>query len=153
MAFWLYTSGSTGRPKGAVHLHHSFEVGPATFGRHILAMSENDRVFSTTKFYHAYGLGNSVSYPLHFGATAVVLDGPPSPERLIATLREHRPTIYFSVPALYRQLSATRTPTARWTPCGCASRRRSRCRCGPSSSGRSGSGWRSSTASARPRCG
>jgi benzoate-CoA ligase family protein len=104
MAFWLYTSGSTGRPKGAVHLHHSFEVGPATFGRHILAMSENDRVFSTTKFYHAYGLGNSVSYPLHYGATAVVLDGPPTPERLIATLREHRPTIYFSVPALYRQL-------------------------------------------------
>ncbi len=104
MAFWLYTSGSTGKPKGAVHLHHSFEVGPATFGRHILAMGEQDRVFSTTKFYHAYGLGNSVSYPLHFGATAVVLDGMPSPERLIATLREHRPTIYFSVPALYRQL-------------------------------------------------
>ena len=104
MAFWLYTSGSTGKPKGAVHLHHSFEVGPATFGRHILAMGEQDRVFSTTKFYHAYGLGNSVSYPLHFGATAVVLDGMPSPERLIATLREHQPTIYFSVPALYRQL-------------------------------------------------
>ena len=104
MAFWLYTSGSTGRPKGAVHLHHSFEVGPATFGTHILAMGENDRVFSTTKFYHAYGLGNSVSYPLHYGATAVVLDGPPAPERLAATLREHRPTIYFSVPALYRQL-------------------------------------------------
>ncbi len=106
MAFWLYTSGSTGRPKGAVHLHHSFEVGAETFARHVLQMREDDRVFTTTKFYHAYGLGNSVSYPLHYGATAVVLDGMPSPERLIATLREHRPTIYVSVPALYRQLVA-----------------------------------------------
>jgi len=106
MAFWLYTSGSTGRPKGAVHLHHSFEVGAETFGRHVLEMSEDDRVFTTTKFYHAYGLGNSISYPLHFGATAIVVDGPPTPERLIATLREHRPTIYVSVPALYRQLVA-----------------------------------------------
>ncbi len=106
MAFWLYTSGSTGRPKGAVHLHHSFEAGAETFGRHVLEMREDDRVFTTTKFYHAYGLGNSISYPLHFGATAIVLDGPPTPERLIATLREHRPTIYVSVPALYRQLVA-----------------------------------------------
>ena len=106
MAFWLYTSGSTGKPKGAVHLHHSFEVGPETFGRHILEMHEDDRIFSTTKFYHAYGLGNSLSYPLHFGATAVVLDGAPTPERLLATLREQRPTIYCSVPALYRQLVA-----------------------------------------------
>ncbi len=106
MAFWLYTSGSTGKPKGAVHLHHSFEVGAQTFARHILEMSEQDRVFSTTKFYHAYGLGNSVSYPLHYGATAIVLDGTPTPERLIATLREHRPTVYCSVPALYRQLVA-----------------------------------------------
>ncbi len=106
MAFWLYTSGSTGRPKGAVHVHHSFEVGAETFARHVLQMREDDRVFTTTKFYHAYGLGNSVSYPLHFGATSVVLDGMPTPERLIATLREHRPTIYVSVPALYRQLVA-----------------------------------------------
>jgi benzoate-CoA ligase family protein len=106
MAFWLYTSGSTGKPKGVVHVHSSMEVTCETFGRHVLDMREHDRIFSTTKLYHSYGLGNSLSYPLHFGASAVLLDGAPTPERLLASLREQRPTVYCSVPALYRQLVA-----------------------------------------------
>jgi benzoate-CoA ligase family protein len=108
MAFWLYTSGSTGKPKGVVHMHRSMEVTCETFGRHVLDMREGDRMFSTTKLYHSYGLGNSLSYPLYFGASAVLLDGTPTPERLLATLREQRPTVYCSVPALYRQLVADR---------------------------------------------
>lgn len=104
MAFWLYTSGSTGRPKGVVHVHSSIEVTAETFARQVLGIHEADRVFSTTKLYHAYGLGNSLSYPLHFGASSILLDGPPTPERLLLTLREQRPSVYFSVPALYRQL-------------------------------------------------
>jgi benzoate-CoA ligase family protein len=108
MAFWLYTSGSTGKPKGVVHRHQDMEVTCETFGRHVLALSAEDRTFSTTKLYHSYGLGNSLSYPLHFGATAILLDGSPTPERLLSTLRELRPTVYFSVPALYRQLAADR---------------------------------------------
>jgi benzoate-CoA ligase family protein len=106
MAFWLYTSGSTGRPKGVVHVHRSIEVTGETFGRHVLETRQHDRIFSTTKLYHSYGLGNSLSYPLHAGASAVLLDGAPTPERLLATLREQRPSIYCSVPALYRQLVA-----------------------------------------------
>jgi len=106
VAFWLYTSGSTGKPKGVVHLHHDIEVTCETFARQVLGLREDDRVFSTTKLYHSYGLGNSFSYPLHFGATAVLLDGTPTPERLLATLRQQRPTVYFSVPAVYRQLVA-----------------------------------------------
>jgi benzoate-CoA ligase family protein len=104
MAFWLYTSGSTGRPKGVVHLHHDMQVTCETFGHEVLGVGKEDRLFSSTKLYHSYGLGNSLSYPLHFGATSVLLDGPPTPERLLQTLRELRPSVYFSVPALYRQL-------------------------------------------------
>jgi len=108
MAFWLYTSGSTGRPKGVVHRHADMQVTCETFGRHVLALGERDRVFSSTKLYHSYGLGNSLSYPLHVGATAILLDGAPTPERLLATLREQRPSVFYSVPALYRQLVAER---------------------------------------------
>jgi benzoate-CoA ligase family protein len=108
MAFWLYTSGSTGKPKGVVHLHHTIDVTGEAFGRQVLGMREEDRVFSTTKLYHAYGLGNCLSYTLYVGATAVLLDGAPTPERLLSTLRELRPTMYFSVPGLYRQLVADR---------------------------------------------
>ncbi|HEX4436662.1 MAG TPA: benzoate-CoA ligase family protein [Solirubrobacteraceae bacterium] len=104
MAFWLYTSGSTGKPKGVVHLHKALPATCRGFGEHVMRLTEEDRVFSSTKLYHSYGLGNSLSYPLYFGASAVLLHGPPTPERLLGTLREHRPTVYCSVPALYRQL-------------------------------------------------
>lgn len=104
MAFWLYTSGSTGKPKGVVHVHRTIEVTCETYGRHVLAVRSEDRIFSTTKLYHAYGLANSLSYTLHFGATAILQRGMPTPERLIRTLRELQPTVYLSVPALYRQL-------------------------------------------------
>jgi benzoate-CoA ligase family protein len=105
VALWLYTSGSTGRPKGVVHLHKSIEVTCQAFARQVLAIGAEDRLFSTTKLYHAYGLGNCLSFPLYFGATAVLLDGPPVPERVLRVLRELRPTVYFSVPALYAQLA------------------------------------------------
>jgi benzoate-CoA ligase family protein len=104
MAFWLYTSGSTGKPKGVVHLHKALPATCRGFGEHVMRLTAEDRVFSSTKLYHSYGLGNSLSYPLYFGASAVLLDGPPTPERLIGALREHRPSVYCSVPALYRQL-------------------------------------------------
>ncbi len=104
MAFWLYTSGSTGRPKGVVHLHRALPATGESFGRAVMELGPEDVVFSSTKLYHSYGLGNSLSYPLYFGASAVLLDGPPAPERLLATLRAARPSVYCSVPALYRQL-------------------------------------------------
>jgi benzoate-CoA ligase family protein len=104
MAFWLYTSGSTGRPKGVVHMHKALPATGESFGRAVMKLEAQDVVFSTTKLYHSYGLGNSLSYPLYFGASAVLLDGPPAPERLLATLHAARPSVYCSVPALYRQL-------------------------------------------------
>jgi len=104
MAFWLYSSGSTGRPKGVVHLHHDIEITCETYARQVLGVREDDVLFSTTKLQHAYGLGNNLSFPLHFGATAVLSAGPPRPDTLLAVLRERRPTIFFSVPALYGAL-------------------------------------------------
>ena len=105
MAFWLYSSGSTGRPKGVVHVHKTIGVTCETYGRQVLGIKEDDRIFSTSKFYHAYGLGNSIASPLYFGATGVLLSGPPTPERLLEVLRELKPTVYFAVPALYAHLA------------------------------------------------
>ena len=93
-----------GRPKGVVHLHHDIEITCETYARQVLGVREDDVLFSTTKLQHAYGLGNNLSFPLHFGATAVLSAGPPKPDTLLAVLRERRPTIFFSVPALYGAL-------------------------------------------------
>jgi benzoate-CoA ligase family protein len=105
MAFWLYSSGSTGMPKGVVHLHRNVEAICETFAKGVLDIREEDRIFATSKLHHAYALGNSLWFSLYFGATAVLLDGPPQPERLLSTLCQQRPTVLFSVPALYALLA------------------------------------------------
>jgi len=104
MAFWLYSSGSTGKPKGVVHLQHDIEVTCETYARQVLELREDDVNLSTTKLFHAYGLGNALTFPLWFGATSVLRTGPPKPDSILATLRERRPTVFFSVPALYALL-------------------------------------------------
>ncbi len=104
MGFWLYSSGSTGRPKGVVHLQHDLEVTYATYARQVLALGADDVTFSTTKLYHAYGLGNGLTFPLWAGGTSVLLAGPPRPDAILGTLRGQRPTAFFSVPALYGAL-------------------------------------------------
>jgi benzoate-CoA ligase len=105
MAFWLYSSGSTGKPKGVVHLHHDISVTCETYGEHVLRLTPDDVVFSTTKLFHAYGLGNALSFPLWAGATSVLMQGPTRPEPILETLIEHRPTVFYSVPGLYGALA------------------------------------------------
>ena len=101
MAFWLYSSGSTGRPKGVVHLHHDMELTCETYARHVLQITDADICFSTTKLFHAYGLGNALSFPLSVGACAGLVKGRSTPERIFEAVASYRPTLFFSVPALY----------------------------------------------------
>ncbi|MCI0488993.1 MAG: benzoate-CoA ligase family protein [Blastocatellia bacterium] len=103
-AFLLYTSGSTGMPKGALHLHGSIPYTVETYSGEVLRLSEEDRTYSASRLFFAYGLGNSLSFPLAAGA-AVLLDAErPTPERLASLLEEQSPTVFFAVPAVYRSL-------------------------------------------------
>ncbi len=101
IAFWLYSSGSTGKPKGVVHLQHDIGVTCEQYAGRVLGVGPDDIHFSTTKLFHAYGLGNGLTFPLWFGGTSVLLSGPPKPPAILETLRRHRPTVFFSVPALF----------------------------------------------------
>jgi benzoate-CoA ligase len=106
VAFWLYSSGSTGRPKGVVHLHRDLLHTCETYARHVLAISDSDVTFSTTKLFHAYGLGNNLSFPYWAGATTVLLSGRPTPDAIFPTVERFRPTLFFSVPTLYNAMLA-----------------------------------------------
>jgi len=101
MAFWLFSGGSTGFPKGVVHLHHDIPYTCETFAREILQIGEDDVTFSSTKLYHAYGLGNNLTFPYWVGATTVLRPGRPDPRGLLETAQANRPTLFFSVPTLY----------------------------------------------------
>ena len=105
MAFWLYSSGSTGKPKGVVHLQHDIGVTCEQYAGGVLGLRPGDVHFSTTKLFHAYGLGNGLTFPLWFGGTSVLMSGPPKPPAILETLRRHRPSVFFSVPALFGLLA------------------------------------------------
>ncbi len=113
MAFWLYSSGSTGRPKGVVHSHRDIGVTIENYARPVLRVSAEDVFYSTTKLFHAYGLGNGLSFPMSVGAAAVLVRGRATPDRILAVLGSRRPTLFFSVPALYAAMA--RSPAAAGT--------------------------------------
>jgi benzoate-CoA ligase len=104
MAFWLYSSGSTGKPKAVVHLQHDILYTCETYAAQVLHIGRDDRTFSTTKMFHAYGLGNNLTFPLWAGATSILLGGRPTPLAVMQTIAEKRPTLLFSAPTLYNSL-------------------------------------------------
>ena len=106
VAFWLYTSGSTGTPKGSMHLHRDLVTTAVHYGVGTLGIREDDLVYSAAKLFFAYGLGNGMTFPFYVGATAMVLAGRPTPDAVMAILREHRPTIFYGVPTLYGAMLA-----------------------------------------------
>ncbi|MCK4369290.1 MAG: benzoate-CoA ligase family protein [Dehalococcoidales bacterium] len=103
-AFWNYTSGSTGVPKAAVHLQHDVFSCIDSYGKGILGVTQDDILFSASKFFFAYGLGNSFFYPLSVGASVVLLPDRPRPETIFSTINRYHPTIFFGVPTLYANM-------------------------------------------------
>jgi len=105
--FWLYSSGSTGMPKGTVHVHSSMRLTAELYAQGVLGLKESDVCFSAAKFFFAYGLGNSLSFPLMAGATTVVMAERPTPDAVFKRLLERKPTIFFGVPTLYAAMLAS----------------------------------------------
>ena len=111
-AFWLWTSGSTGRPKAAVHLHHDWVCSCEYYGRGVLDIGADDVTFSSSKLFHAYGLGNALMFPFHVGATTVLLSHKPQAKTILETAETYRPTLFFSVPTLYTAMLQKAQDTA-----------------------------------------
>lgn len=112
-AFWLYTSGTEGSPKAVIHSHGSIAASLEGYPREVLSLTAEDRIFSTSKCFFAYGLGNSVLFPLAFGATAILDPLPTDPLRIAKLMTDFRPTVFFSVPTVYHRLIKETTINAR----------------------------------------
>lgn len=109
--FWLCTSGTTGMPKLAMHTHGDIVDTCETYAANVLKITEDDRFFSVGPMFHAYGLGNSLTFPLSVGATAILEPTrPPTPQLVADIVAAERPTLFFCIPTFYAALTNSDLP-------------------------------------------
>ena len=87
-------------------MHASLRHTADTYGAQVLGIRRDDLMFSAAKAFHAYGLGNSLTFPMSVGAAAVLLPDRPTPDAVLAVMQRHNPTIFGGVPTLYASLLA-----------------------------------------------
>ncbi len=109
-AFWLYTSGTTGLPKAAMHRHGSIPYVCETYGAQVLGQIVDDRSLSAAKAFFAYGLGNSVLFPLAAGATAILEPAPARPDLLVDRAQAHGATLFFAGPTFFANMLRAELP-------------------------------------------
>jgi benzoate-CoA ligase family protein len=109
-AFWLYTSGTTGVPKGAMHRHGSIAVSCETYGAQVLGIRRDDRCLSAAKAFFAFGLGNSVLFPLSVGACTILEPAPSTPETIAGRVRQYGATLFFAGPTFFANMLHAELP-------------------------------------------
>jgi benzoate-CoA ligase family protein len=109
-AFWLYTSGTTGLPKGAMHRHGSIPVVCETYGTQVLGIRPDDRCLSAAKAFFAYGLGNSILFPLSVGASTVLEPAPARPPALSTLAQKFGATLFFAGPTFFANMLSAELP-------------------------------------------
>jgi benzoate-CoA ligase len=114
ICYWGYTSGSTGKPKAAVHSHAHFLAAADLVGVGVFGLEVDDLVFSASKMFFAFGLGNSLYFPARVGAASVLVPERIDAERAFDVIARERPTVFFTVPTLYARMLAVDDAEHRW---------------------------------------
>ena len=109
-AFWLYTSGTTGKSKGAMHRHGSVRVVCERYGQQVLGITPDDRCLSAAKAFFAYGLGNSLLFPLAVGACAILEPAPSKAEVIVDRLQTYGATLFFAGPTFFANMLRAALP-------------------------------------------
>jgi acyl-coenzyme A synthetase/AMP-(fatty) acid ligase len=100
----LYTSGTTGKAKAAMHRHGAIPVVCETYGTQVLGIQPDDRCLSSAKAFFAYGLGNSVLFPMSVGAAAVLEPSPSRPEIMAERAGFYAATLFFAGPTFFANM-------------------------------------------------
>jgi len=117
VAIIAFTSGTTGVPKGTMHFHRDLIAVCDTFSKHVLQPTPDDVFCGSPPLAFTFGLGGMLLFPLHVGASALLLEDA-SPPALLEGIARHRATICFTAPTAYRAM----TPKASDHDIGCLRR-------------------------------
>ncbi|MBN8892669.1 MAG: 2-aminobenzoate-CoA ligase [Rhodospirillales bacterium 70-18] len=98
-----FTSGTTGEPKGTVHFHRDVLAVCDSYSRHVLRPTAEDRFIGSPPLAFTFGLGGLVLFPLHAGASTVLLERA-GPDELLEAIPRFGATICFTAPTAYRAM-------------------------------------------------
>jgi 2-aminobenzoate-CoA ligase len=98
-----FTSGTTGRPKATMHFHRDLLAICDTFSRHTLQPGPDDVFASTPPLAFTYGLGALLVFPLHAGASTLLVEKA-TPTELADLVEAHGVTTLFTAPTAYKAM-------------------------------------------------
>jgi benzoate-CoA ligase family protein len=87
-----------------MHRHGGVRVVCETYGQQVLGIRPEDRCLSAAKAFFAYGLGNSVLFPMSVGAAAVLLPQPSRPDLIAETAAKYGATLFFGGPTFFANM-------------------------------------------------
>jgi 4-hydroxybenzoate adenylyltransferase len=103
IGFALFTSGTTGDPRLCFHTHADPLVINQAAGVAVGA-GPDDVCYSVSRMYFAYGLSNSLFFPLLRGAAAVLTAARADAPAALATIARHQVSVFYGQPSFYARL-------------------------------------------------
>ncbi|HZI58249.1 MAG TPA: AMP-binding protein, partial [Verrucomicrobiae bacterium] len=103
IALIAFSSGTTGEPKATVHFHRDLLAVCDTFSKHLLNPQRDDIFCGSPPLAFTFGLGGLLLFPMRAGASTLLLPKATA-EGLLQAIEQHRCTICFTAPTLYRSM-------------------------------------------------
>ncbi len=110
LGYATYTSGTTGPPKAAIHRHADVLAFVDAMCHKALQLTPQDIGMSSARMNFAYGLGNSIWFPLATGGSAVLNQMPVSAEVAAELSARFEPSVLYGVPTFFARLVGTCSP-------------------------------------------
>jgi benzoate-CoA ligase len=99
-AYWFFTSGGSGEPKAVVHAHGAmFEQGTGLSQAY--QMTSDDVMYNTSKLSWTYGITYNFYSVLLTGACGILREKLPTPQSIVETIKNLKPTMFASIPGIY----------------------------------------------------
>lgn len=106
----LYTSGTSGRPKGVMLSHANIVANIQQIQTHV-GFGPGEVLLGVLPQFHSFGLTVLTLLPAMVGARSV-FTARFVPGKIMALIREHRPTTMIAIPSMYNALLHAKSATA-----------------------------------------
>jgi 2-aminobenzoate-CoA ligase len=98
-----FTSGTTGEPKGTMHFHRDMLAICDAYAGNVLRAEPSDRFVGSPPLAFTFGLGGIVLFPMHVGASTILLERS-GPDDLLHAISQYRASVCFTAPTAYRAM-------------------------------------------------